>query len=352
MRWSKADANAWYDKQPWLVGCNFIPSTAVNQLEMWQEESFDVDTITRELGWAADLGFNTLRVYLHDLVWQEDPEGFKGRIDQFLDLTSRNNICPMLVFFDDCWRNDPQLGKQPDPVWGQHNSGWVQSPGDSVSRDPSQWGRLEDYVKDILSTYGSDDRVLLWDLYNEPGNTFFQLRDVGMPWKLFKFLHMLFSERFIPTQALPLLRETFKWAREVKPAQPLTAGVYFWNRALNKFLLEESDVISFHNYLNVAKLTKQLKDLKKQGRPLFCTEYMARTSGSCFDTHLPIFKQEKIACYNWGFVSGKTQTIYPWLKDGQPGVEPPLWFHDIFRQDGTPFRQEEVEIIRRLTGKQ
>jgi hypothetical protein len=298
MRWSKEKANAWYERQPWLVGCNFIPSTAINQLEMWQKDSFDIETIDRELGWASELGFNTVRVYLHDLLWQQDADGFKRRIDDYLEIARKHNIRTLLALFDDCFNDDPQLGKQPDPVPGLHNSGWLQSPGNKVARDPGQWGRLELYVKDMLSTYDNDERVLMWDLYNEPGNYFFQLAKLRLPLKLFKGIYLLFNELFRENFSMPLLRRTFEWAREANPSQPVTAGIYLWNKPLNSFLLTESDVISFHNYLNVKKFTKQINVLRQHGRPLICTEYMSRGLGSSFATHLPILRQENIACYN------------------------------------------------------
>ena len=125
-RWTAEKANAWYREQPWLVGCNFTPSTAINQLEMWQAETFDADTINRELGWAAELGFNTARVYLHDLVWQANADGFKQRIDRYLEIAAGHGIKTTFVLFDDCWNPDPKLGKQPDPIPGVHNSGWIE----------------------------------------------------------------------------------------------------------------------------------------------------------------------------------------------------------------------------------
>src|SRR5512133_1841758 len=129
LSWPVEQAWEWYRQQPWLVGCNFIPSTAINQLEMWQADSFDMKTIDRELGWAAAIGFNSMRVFLHDLVWQADAEGFKQRIKQYLAVAERHGILTMFVFFDDCWNTDPHLGRQPEPIPGVHNSGWVQSPG-------------------------------------------------------------------------------------------------------------------------------------------------------------------------------------------------------------------------------
>jgi hypothetical protein len=325
-RWSAADANAWYAKQPWLVGCNFIPSTAINQLEMWQADTFDPKTIDRELGWAESIGFNCVRVYLHDLAWEADADGFKKRIDEYLKIASKHGIRTVFCLFDACWQPEPKIGKQPPPEPGVHNSGWVQSPAHKLVTAPKEWGRLERYIKDLVGSFGKDERILMWDIYNEPGNT-------GLNEK-----------------SLPLLKEVFRWARAVKPSQPLTAGVWYGNKVLNDYQLETSDVITFHNYNPADNLRKQIADLKKLGRPLICTEWMARTQGSRIETHLAIFKDEKVGCLNWGLVSGKTNTIYPWgSKKGAP--EPKLWFHDLFRADGTPYDAKEVALVKKLTGK-
>ncbi len=325
-RWTPDKVWAWYRRQPWLVGCDYIPSTAINQLEMWQAETFDVATLERELGWAQSLGFNTLRVYLHDLLWAQDATGFRDRIDRFLDLTATRAIRPMLVLFDDCWNAEFALGLQPAPRPGVHNSGWVQSPGARLVDDQPAWPRLAEYVQGVLTAFGRDERVLLWDLYNEPGNQGLGDRSLG------------------------LLERTFAWAREAGPDQPLTVGV--WNddlTALNALQLAESDVVSFHDYGDLAHLEAQIAALKPQGRPLICTEYMARPRDSRFETHLPIFKRDQIGCLNWGLISGKTQTIMPWNSpEGSP--EPPEWFHDIFYADGRPYHEAEVAFIRESLG--
>jgi glycerophosphoryl diester phosphodiesterase len=309
-QWPKERANQWYAEQAWRVGCNFIPSTASNQLEMWQAETWDPQTIDQELLWASKLGMNSVRVSLHDLAWEADAEGFKNRIDQFLTIAAKYKIKPMLVIFDDCRSVE--------------NSGWLQSPGNAVVNDPAQWGRLERYVKDILSTFGNDQRILFWDLYNEPGNS-------GQA-----------------TKSLPLLKATFKWARSVNPTQPLSVGI--WNeglKELNDFQLAASDIITFHRYGMAADLSSEIGRFKKHGRPLLCTIWL-RHDHSDAATVLPVFKQENVACYNWGFVSGKVQTIWPWgTKEG--ALEPDCWFHGLLRNDGTPHDPQEVEGFRNVT---
>lgn len=331
-RWPTEKAQAWYDAQPWLVGCDFIPSTAVNQLEMWQPDTFDPNTIGRELGWAQSIGMNTVRVFLHDLLWGQDSDGFLERIDYFLDICKEHNIRPMLVLFDSCWDPHPSPGKQPAPRPHVHNSGWVQSPHIAMIKNPEKLDALEAYVKGVIGRFKYDRRVLLWDLYNEPGN------------------------KQEDAESLVLLKKAFGWARQVNPSQPLTAGVWEgdWKKEnlseLNRYMLEQSDVISFHAYHDLEKTKEKVSNLKSWGRPLLCTEYMARTAGSTFADHLPYFKENRIAAYNWGLVAGRTQTQYPWESwQKEFTAEPDIWFHDIFRPDGKPYDANEVQLFRTLT---
>lgn len=341
--WSSERANEWYATQPWLVGANFIPSTAINQLEMWQAETFDTATINKELGWAASLGMNTMRVYLHDLVWENDEQGFYDRINIFLDIAKKYNIKIMFTIFDSCWDPFPKAGQQRDPQPYVHNSGWVQSPGQNALKDSTQYPRLEKYVKAIVGKFANDDRILAWDVWNEPDNmTGPSYEKVEVPNKV--------------DLVLPLLQKTFEWARSANPSQPLTSGVWAgdWSsdsvmKPIEKLQIEQSDVISFHSYDDSATFSKKVMELKRYNKPLLCTEYMARPNNSTFQTFLPIAKKHKVAMYNWGFVDGKSQTIYPWDSWTKKYTgEPPLWFHDIFRKDGTPYKQEEVDFIKQI----
>lgn len=345
--WTKEQANAWYSKQPWLVGCNFIPSTAINELEMFQAETFDTATIDRELGWAASLGMNTVRVYLHDLLYQQDPKGFLKRLDLFLQIAARHNIKPLLVLFDSCWDPFPKLGKQRDPKPFVHNSGWVQSPGYNALKDPKQYPRLEKYVKAVVKQFANDSRILAWDVWNEPDNT----------------NNSAYGKVELPQKSkyvLPLLKKTFEWARSVNPSQPLSSGVWAgdWSspeklKPIEKVQLEQSDIITFHNYENASAFEKCIKWLQPYGRPMICTEYMARGNGSFFETSLPIAKKYRVGAINWGLVDGKTQTKYAWDSwKKQYDGEPPIWFHEIFHTDGTPYKQDEVDLIRKLTSEE
>lgn len=344
-QWTAEQANAWYAKQPWLVGGNYTPRTAINQLEMWQAETWDPKTIDQELGWAHELGFTSMRVFLHDIVWKNDRDGLIKRMEQFLDIAEKHKIGVMFVLFDSVWDPYPKAGKQRDPKPHVHNSGWVQSPGQDILKDPARQDELKAYVQDVIGHFRNDQRIQVWDIFNEPDNLVPQYRDVLLPGKV-EF-------------ALQLLRKTFVWAREMNPSQPLTSGVWIGNwgdpvklTPMERCQLEESDVISFHTYDPLDGAQKCVENLKRYNRPILCTEFMARPRGSTFDPVLGYFKQQNVGAYCWGFVDGKTQTIYPWDSwDKQYTAEPQPWFHDILRGDGTPYRQKEVDYIKSLTKK-
>lgn len=344
-RWSQQKAQQWYRQQPWLVGSNYIPDDADNELEMWQAATFNPKEIDRELGWAQSIGMNTMRVFLHDLLWKQDPAGFTHRINEFLAIASRHHIRPIFVLFDSCWDPYPKLGPQPPPIPGIHNSRWVQSPGAIALADPSQQQRLEAYVKGVVGAFAHDPRILAWDVWNEPDNT----NDSS-----YGKIELKNKVEII----LNLLPKVFAWARSVHPMQPLTSGVWHGEWApsdqlslMNRIQLEESDIITFHNYGWPEDFERAIHQLQSYHRPIICTEYMARGVGSLFDTILPIAKQYHVGAINWGFVQGRTQTYLPWDSWQRPyvNVKPAVWFHDIFYPDGKPYRAREIEIIRHLT---
>ena len=325
-RWSIEKAQLWGTENGWLRGSNFNPSTAINQLETWQAESFDTTTIDRELGWAQGIGMNVMRVYLHHLAWEIDKDGFKKRMNSYLNIANKHGIKTVFVFFDDCWNPTYQAGKQPDPKPGVHNSGWVRDPGDLLYSDTTLIKTLETYVKDVLTTFKEDKRIAIWDLYNEPGNSGYG------------------------NKSLPLLEKVFQWGRDVNPSQPLSSAVWSLDlRELNKFQAENSDIITYHNYENPEKHQTAIDTLKKYNRPLVCSEYMARRNNSLFQNIMPLLKKNNIGAINWGLVSGKTNTKYAWDQPMPDGSEPKLWFHEIFHPDGTPYKQEEVDAIKSLT---
>ena len=342
-RWTEERARQWYEMHGWQTGCNFIPSNAINQLEMWQGETFSPEIIDRELGWAADLGFNTVRVFLHHLVWDNDPAGFLQRIEQYLHIASEHGIKTMFVLFDAVWDPFPKAGKQPMPRPGVHNSGWVQCPGYDVLNNPDSYDSLYSYVHGIVSHFKNDERVLIWDLFNEPDN---------MNLASYKDDDYILHKAELSMQ---LLKKTINWVRAVDPIQPITMAPWqnHWHcdkriSALDDYMFSHSDVISFHNYENKEDALQRILALKERyDRPMMCTEYMARPFGSTFQEILPLFKQHNISAYSWGLVAGKSQTHCPWDSwEKECGAEPALWFHDIFRENGEVYNEEEVEFLK------
>lgn len=343
-RWSRQKAERWMADAGWLVGCNYVPSNAINQLEMWQEETFSPALIDKELGWAAALGFNTVRVFLHHLLWQEDDYAFLRRIHQYLSIAHRHGIRTMFVLFDAVWNPFPRLGCQPPPKHNVHNSGWVQCPGYDVLNNPTSYDGLHNYVHGIVSAFAADERVLIWDLYNEPDNT---------------NLASYKDDDYVVHKAelsMALLKKTIGWVRELAPLQPITMAPWQndWScdtkiTALDNYMFSHSDVVSFHCYEDRKGTECRIKDVMRYGRPMLCTEYMARPMGSTFEDLLPLFKHYGIGAYCWGLVAGKTQTHCPWDSwQTRYEEEPSLWFHDVFRENGEAYRKDEVEFLQGL----
>ncbi|MEM9481732.1 MAG: cellulase family glycosylhydrolase [Verrucomicrobiota bacterium] len=374
-QWSKERVNAWYDELPWLVGCNYYPATAINQIDMWQDSTFDLPTIKKELELAASIGMNTLRVYLHDMVWADDAEGLYDRMDQFLDVCKQNGIRPSFVFFDDCHYPDPKLGPQPLPVYAWHNSGWLNSPARAVAvrfsegtASEEEVAQLKGYVQETIRRFKDDDRVLYWELYNEPGRGSGDSGDMQSTKR---------RKGAMGNRSRYLVYYSWVWAREENPSQPITsttAGcVGDQNIYINRI---NSDLHSIHSYHPSPKFDEVIAEYKKDDRPVIMTEWLARSIGQDVEECLDIMKRENVGAINWGFVSGKTATIWPWssrkqvegankfdsvnlmrkagkvINPGDPYPEPKVWFHDLFRPDHTPYRAEEIEAFKRLTGKE
>ncbi len=371
-RWEESKINAWYAEQPWLVGCNYYPATAINQIDMWQKSTWDPSRIDLELGWAEKIGMNTLRVYLHDLVYQDDKKGLYKRMDEFLEICQKHKIRPFFVFFDDCHFPNPQLGEQPAPVIGFHNSGWVNSPARDLAlrfaagkASKAEIAHLKGYIQETMEHFKNDDRILMWELYNEPGRGTGENGDMGADDG---------SQSSIGEKSNKLVYNSWVWAREVNPSQPITSNsegsVGKTNKKINRL---NADLHSIHSYSPPEKLRNFILEYQKDRRPVIVTEWLARTNNSTVEDCLKVMKELNAGAINWGFVSGKTGTVWPWssrrengkkisvkelreagkvIKPGGPYPEPEIWFHDLLRYDGTPYNPEELRIFKSLTGKE
>lgn len=323
-QWTKSDIHEWYTRAGIIRGCNYLPRTAVNSTEMWQSDTFDPGTIDEELGWAAREGYNGARVFLQYIVWKDDPDGIKSRFNAFLSIAAKHGINIMPILFCDCAfaGREPYSGSQDAPVPGVHNSGWVPSPGLQRVTDQSTWPDLERYVRDMVGAFGKDDRILIWDLYNEPGNS--QLGD----------------------RSLPLVEATFSWARSMGPQQPLTSGPWrVMSESMTARLHELSDVLSFHCYQDARVMESIVKSMQSYERPILCTEWLLRQEENTFESILPVFARHHVGWYHWGLVEGRTQTYMPWgSKPGDP--KPEIWQHDTLKENGKPYDPNEMAMLR------
>jgi len=310
--WDNKKAWQWFENQPVLKGANYIPRTAINSVEMWRSLTFDPVTIDEEFNWAAAYNYSSMRVFLNYIVWKHDPEGMLKRFEMFLKIAEKHSISIIPVFFDDCcfaMRLEPWFIEQDGIREGMYNSGWVPSPGYGISNDTAQFGELKEFVQDFVSRYRNDKRIILWDVYNEPGPFFDK------------------------TQSFALAKASMGWVRELKPIQPVTVGVF--NNPASKEFMELSDIITIHYYGQPAGFIKFLEDHENLNRPVICTEWMFRTTGSTADKLLPVFMKYKIGCYHWGLVAGKIM-YHPF---------PEVWRHHVFFPDGSVYDKEEMNLI-------
>lgn len=356
-RWSPEQAWQWHQENGWQVGFNYLPRTAVNFMDMWMAQSFEPPLIREELSWARDAGFNALRTNLPFTLWQHDPESLKSRLHEFLAITNDLGFKVMLCPLDDCeFSGRPAVfGPQPEPVTGLHNSQAIGSPGRDVVVDPEQWPAVVAYVEDLLTTFGQDNRVHCWDLYNEPGNqaVFSLIKEETE------------SHPELRSRAQELLLEVFAAARRCSPLQPLTTGAWRLNQdmgatvsfddPLDKLALALSDVISFHAYCPKVVMERTIDELASvYDRPLYCTEWMGRHAGSWFNEQLPVLKSKGVGAFQWGLVAGATQTYLPWPHLADSLEADKYWFHDFFHADGTVYSAEEAALLKQqlsLTSK-
>ena len=348
-RWSKEKAWEWYNSHPWIRGCNYMSADCVNRVDQWQGLHFEerLKTTEEELKLMADLGFNSVRIILEYVVWQKEHDSFLQRLERYISLLDKYGISPMIVLANDCMPPKTELWKMPDIGEQHYDIGY------HGGKKHSQHGRhnapaphfyldneetREDYfkmVREIVSIYKNDNRILMWDVFNEPGNS----RRSGI--------------------TLPILKKMFETVREINPSQPVTAGAwccnsnYEFDMPEDVFCLENSDIITYHNYSRYDEHVRVIKYLKKFDRPIINTEWLARCTGNTVFDNFPLFYLENIGCFNWGFVAGKYQTFEPyeahwqWYNDdNRAPIDFTKWFHDLYRPSHRPYDPHEIDTIK------
>ena len=350
-RWREKQAWEWYNSRPWIRGCNYMSASCANRIDQWQGLHFDeyLEETEKELSLMRDLGFNSVRLILEYVVWEKEHDEFLKRFERYIALLDKYGISCTIVLANDCMPPKTELWKMPDV--GEQHYDW----GYHGGRKHSQHGRhncpaphyyfddealCEKYfemVKEIVTIYKDDPRILMWDLFNEPGNS--NREGITMPY----------------------LVRMFETVRKINPSQPLTVAAWwfdpkdFHTSELNQYALENSDIITYHNYSTYEEHIRVIKHLKSYNRPIINTEWLARCTGNTVFDNFPLFYLENIGCYNWGFVAGKYQTYEPyeghwqWYNDDKNApIDFTKWFHDLYRPSHKPYDPKETELIRKF----
>ncbi len=354
-QWTHEEAWAWYDRAGPIRGFNYTPSNCMNFAEIWQAEYHDEVTavMDRELALAEELGLNSVRMRLPFEVYLAQHDSFMANLEDFLNRLASHGMTMMPIFFSDCcvpkelYRPMP-IGVRTEPVKGYFGGSPV-TPFDGTEKvgylpidEPETWGDVERFVKEIVGRYGKDPRILFWDIWNEPGN-----------------MHR-------GTKSLPLMERCFRWAREMDPDQPLSAGPCglggefpygYLNKPwplteMERAAVELSDLMNFHFYGDYTHTKMYIDYLRQFGMPMVCSEWLHRPFRSIFETHYPLFREENVGTYFFGFVNGKKQFNEPWEQcRSMPDVDLSLWMHDIFHGDYTPYSEREIQALKEYTGK-
>ena len=350
-RWSEKRAWEWYNSRPWIRGCNYMSASCANRVDQWQSLHFDeyLEETEQELKLMREFGFNSVRLILEFVVWQKEHEVFLENFEKYLSLCAKYGISCMIVLANDCMPPKTELWKMPDigeqhydigyhggRKHSQHGGHNCPAPhyyfDDEILRE-----QYFEMVKEFVTIYKDDSRVLMWDLCNEPGNS--NRENITMPY----------------------LSRMFETVRSINPSQPLTVGAWWFDQndfhtsEVNQFALDNSDIITYHNYSTYEEHVRVLKYLKSLNRPIINTEWLARCTGNTVFENFPLFYLENIGCYNWGFVAGKYQTYEPyeahwkWYQnDPKAPIDFTKWFHDLYRPSHRPYDPRETELIKKF----
>ncbi len=357
--WSKEKAWAWYNAQPWIRGCNYMPASAANRVDQWQqlgkEERFA--EVEREFALAQKVGLNAMRILVEQQgfgVWLAEHDGFMANFERYLQLMQKYGLRAIVVLGNDCSR-PKELWKLPTPGPQAYDIGYhggrrvtqhgsnPKAVGYTVLDDPQLRPKFYAMCEELLTKYRDDDRILFWNLWNEPGNN--NRND----------------------RTMKDLRELFERAWKIDPKQPLAADLWtvYGNpkgegrHPVEKLAGELSDIISFHCYADYRTQQRTIKALRARwGRPMVNTEWLARINGDELRTSYPVFAQENVGSTCWGFVNGKYQTHEPYepmwktqFEYRNPNQPVTKWFHDLFRPSHHPYDPEEINILMNLNAQ-
>ena len=356
--WTKERAWEWYRAQPWIRGCNYMPASCANRVDQWQELGCEerFAEMDRELAVAESIGFNTLRILVELQgfgVWLEEHDGFMDRFERALQIMASHKMRAIVVLGNDCMRPKsiwqlPKPGPQTYDIGyhgGRKQSQHGSFPGEighSQVDDPELKPKFFRMCEELLTKYRDDDRILFWNLWNEPGAA---------------------NRGEVSVQPM---KELFELAWRIDPKQPLAADLWAGDYGTNEKAKNQaqvwagrlSDIVSYHCYGDYERQVRVIRLLRKRyARPMVNTEWLARTINNDVFTSYPLFYIEGIGCTCWGFVAGKYQTYEPWeymWKEVEKGTERSKsydmtkWFHDLYRPSLRPYDPKEIDLIKRF----
>lgn len=345
-KWSEEKAWKWYNSQPWIRGYSTYPSNCVNRIAMWQEYKHDevIKQADYEFSLAKETGFNAVRAIIQFDVWLYQHDSFMKNLEEYISVANKHSQKVMLVLGNDCtvaksrWKA-PVFGEQKID-WGYHSgikggqhAGDYKEPGYQLLDESDLLEKFYEMVGEIAQKYAKDERVQIWNIWNEVGN----------------------SNR--ENMSRSIMEKTFEIVRSYSPIQPLTADV--WSRHLideakdvEKLALELSDIISFHCYGPYNEFVIMIKQLKeKYNRPLVCSEWLNRLGNNNVNEIFPLLYLEKIGSYHWGLMQGFSQTFEPWggyfiRQANGENLDLTVWQHDIFRFNGMPYIPSEIKTFK------
>ncbi|MBQ9098008.1 MAG: cellulase family glycosylhydrolase [Clostridia bacterium] len=353
-QWSKEQAWEWYKAQPWIRGFNGYPQNCVNRIAMWQAHNHQavIAQIEKEFALARETGLNAVRAIIQFEVWYYEHDSFMANLEEYLNLAQRYGIKVMLCLGNDCtvpkddWK--PVVFGEQNVDWGWHSgirkgphAKGYRAPGYMMADDPEYLPEYYRMVDELAAKYAKDERIHIWDVWNEIGN--------GRRGQM----------------SVPYMEKFFEIIRSHDPIQPLTADCYHYDDNAEVSApealcaLELSDVITFHCYGSYQKTIKVIEFLKRYGRPLINNEWLNRIHKNRVEELFPLFYLEGIGSYHWGLIQGFSQTYEPWGSyfdkiadpDYEGDLELTLLQHDLYRFNGLPYVAKEIAIIKEFAAR-
>jgi len=313
-----------------IVGAVYNPYSADNAIDFWNNYSpVEVD---RELRYAEAYGMNTITVYLHYFSWLADRVGLLSKFENLLEIATNHGLKVAPIFYDDCWNYDPASGPQPPPVWGVHNSQWVESPGHPVeenyfspisSSDSTTYKTsLQDYITDFASVHRNDPRILYWEIMNEPGCS---------------------GDGSMQERRAQLMNDGRMAILAAGATQPINSpqvqedeGTYF------------SDFYAFHPYGGYAG------PINGSDVNALNTETLERGFNDAWGYAFPMTMAGVVSNYGgttgflvWELMIGDTNTRFHWgqVPSNPATVEPAIPFQGTIYPDGHPWQTDEVQAL-------